>query len=405
MQYENNSFAQRDAYRILSFALERGSISPGDKEKCQRLWTDFLAQFFDLGSIWMQSPAVSYAALPHHTPSIVSNDEESGNDDDDSSAEEENDMVGDMMVTEEEMKETSSSKEKHAEFTLLSDQPIPSGCAVSTVYGEGVVTGYRSSDASFIVNLPFGATAYLNRKAILCTVLPVDTFEELEHTIETDEEPLERDDDKFVLGPQSLYLFFRLHQVLIRRLNIAKKLAYSVDNDQSLSTLIEKIEPDGSSPIGQKRYEAYLSLVYGLLDGGFSNAGVGPSNAAEGGKYEDRVRCLLGHNAYELATMDKLISHILKHMQNLANDDTMTGMVQIFKKQLSSGGFKPLAFKQDASMVSDGENVFAFQYCHIPKSDKSIMHVELLGCITEDDDDDSMVSFQESEPATKKVKR
>ena len=66
----------------------------------------------------------------------------------------------------------------HAEFTLLSDQPIPSGCAVSTVYGEGVVTGYRSSDSSFIVSLPFGATAYLNRKAILCTVLPVDTFEE-----------------------------------------------------------------------------------------------------------------------------------------------------------------------------------------------------------------------------------
>ena len=46
----------------------------------------------------MQSPAVSYAALPHHTPSIVSNDEESGNDDDESSAEEERDMVGDMMV-------------------------------------------------------------------------------------------------------------------------------------------------------------------------------------------------------------------------------------------------------------------------------------------------------------------
>ena len=77
----------------------------------------------------------------------------------------------------------------HAEFTLLSDQPIPSGCAVSTVYGEGVVIGYRSSDSSFIVTLSFGATAYLNRNAILCTVLPVDTFEELEHTIETDEDP------------------------------------------------------------------------------------------------------------------------------------------------------------------------------------------------------------------------
>jgi hypothetical protein len=31
--------------------------------------------------------------------------------------------------------------------------------------------------------------------------------------------------------------------------------------------------------------------------------------------------------------------------------------------------------------------------------------VELLGFIAFDDDDDSMDSFQESEPATKKVKR
>ena len=100
-------------------------------------------------------PSSTYAALPHHSPSIFSNDEESGNDDDESNTEEERDMVEDMMVTEEEMEETSSSKEKHTEFTLLSDQPIPSGCAVSIVYGEGVVTGYKSSDASFIVSLPF----------------------------------------------------------------------------------------------------------------------------------------------------------------------------------------------------------------------------------------------------------
>jgi hypothetical protein len=59
MQYDNNSWAQRDAYRILSFALERGSTSPGDKERCHRVWTDFLAPFFELSSMWMQSPAVA----------------------------------------------------------------------------------------------------------------------------------------------------------------------------------------------------------------------------------------------------------------------------------------------------------------------------------------------------------
>ena len=410
MSYENNSWAQRDSYRILSFALERGSTSPGDKERCHRLWTDFLAPFLDLGSIWMQSPAVAYAALPHHrAPSIVSDENHSECEDDESSAEEENEMVGDRIVTEEDMKDCKNAANQTVQdYNLLDNQPIPSGAYVSTVYGDGIVTEYRSLDKSFVVSLPFGAKAYLSRNSVLCTILPVDPYDDLEHPIETDEDPLERDDDKFMLGPQSLYLFFRLHQVLIKRLNTARTLAFAVDKDQSLCTLIERMTSDGSAPIGQKRYDAYLSLVYGLLEGGY-NSGMGSSNAAEGGKYEDRVRCLLGHHAYELATMDKLVSHILKHLQNLANDDTMQGMIQIFKKQMESGGFKPLAFRQEAAMISEGENVFAFQYCHISKSDSAIMHVELLGCITDEDDDESMASATESQsnegPPAKKLKR
>ena len=415
MQYKSSSWAQRDAYRILSFALERGSTSPGDKERCHRFWTDFLAPFFDLGSIWMQSPAVAYAALPHHnTPSIVSNGEESGIDDDESSAEEK-DMIGDMVVTEEVMKDCSTSgKGSVTGFSLLDNQPIPSGASVSTIYGDGTVIRFRSFDKSYVVSLPFGGTSYLNRNAVLCTILPVDQFLELEDQPmpSKDDEPLGRDDDKFVLGPQCLYLFFRLHQLLIRRLNIARQLAFSVDTDQSLSTLIEHMTADGSAPVGQKRYDAYLSLVYGLLEGGYNSTFQGGSaSAAEGGKYEDRVRCLLGHGAYELATMDKLVSHILKHLQNLANDDTMQGMIQIFKKQMDSGSFKPLAFRQEAAMISEGENVFAFQYCKISKSDNAIMHVQFVGCITDDEDDDSdkgsMASLAESNdgPVAKKLKR
>lgn len=408
MQYENNSWSQRDAYRILSFALERGTISPGDKERCHRIWTDFLAPFFELSSIWMQSPAVAYAALPHHhTPSIVSNGDDSGNDDDESSAEE-NEMVGDMMVTEEVMKDCNNADTGSLTgFSLLENQPIPSGASVSTLYGEGTIVDFRGSDKSYIVSLPFGATSYLNYNAVLCTILPVDQFVDLDQSIASDEKPLERDDDKFMLGPQSLYLFFRLHQVLIRRLNIARNLAFSVDNDQSLCTLIEHINADGNASVGQKRYDAYLSLVYGLLDGGYnSTLHSASANAAEGGKYEDRVRCLLGHGAYELATMDKLVSHILKHLQNLATDDTMQGMIQIFKKQIDSGSFRPQLFRQEAAMISEGENTFAFQYCHIPKSHNTIMHVEFLGCITDEDDDDSMISVEASEgPVPKKLKR
>jgi Histone deacetylase complex, SIN3 component len=406
MSYENNSWAQRDAYRIISFALERGSTSPSDKERCHRLWIDFLAPFFDLSSIWVRAPAAAYAALPHHhAPSIVSNGDESANEDDESSAEDENEMLGNMMVTEELMKECNAENNHVTDFCLLDNQPIPSDASVSTIYGDGTVVEYRTSDNVFVVSLQCGLMAFLNRNAVLCTILPVDPYNDLEHPIETDEDPLERDNDKFILGPQSLYLFFRLHQILIQRLNTAKKLAYTVDKDQSLSTLIEQIIPDGSEHVGQKRYEAFLCLVYGLFDGVF-NPSAG-SNSAEGGKYEDRVRCLLGHNAYELATMDKLVSHILKHLQNLANDDTMQGMIQIFRKHFDSGVFKPQAFRQEAALISEGENIYAFQYCHTPKSDNAVMHIELLGCIAEVEDEESVTSVPDSNdgPASKKQRR
>lgn len=407
MSYENNSWAQRDAYRIISFALERGSTSPSDKERCHRLWTDFLAPFFDLSSIWMHSPAAAYASLPHHhAPSIISNGDDSGNEDDESSAEDDNELLGSMMVTEEVVKDCSSGSNMATDFCLLDNQPIPSGVSVSTVFGDGTVIDYRTADKTFIVSLQCGATAFLNRKSVLCSILPVDPYNELEHPIETEEEHFGGDNDKFILGPQSLYLFFRLHQVLIKRLNIAKSLAYTVDKDQSLSTLIEQVIPDGNEHVGQKRYDAFLCLVYGLFDG-VSTPGAGSSNVGEVGKYEDRLRCLLGHNAYELATMDKLVSHIIKHLQSLANDDTMQGMIQIFRKQLESGGFKPLAFRQEAALISEGENIFAFQYCHTPKSDDSVMHVELLGCIADVEDEESVTSLPESNdgPVSKKQKR
>jgi len=377
--YENNSWAQRDAYRILSFALERGTISPSDKERCHRVWRDFLAPFFGLSLMWMQSPAISYAASPPtSTPSIVSNEEESGNDDE-SSTEELNDIDGDIVVTEEIMK----NRKEGNDLNLLDQQPIPPGTYVSTLYGEGRILKYRRLDKIYIVSLPYAAIAHLHPNALLCTI-EVDKKSSLTRQLTSDDkESLDRGDDMLIMGPQSLYLFFRLHQVLIRRLNIARKLAYSVTNDISLSTLLERMSSEGCSDMGSRRYDAYISLVYGLVEGNYSSSSV---NAAEGGKYEDRVRCLLGHGAYELATMDKLVSHILKNLQNMANDDMMQNMIQVFQRQREMGCFKPMAFRQEASIFSEGENMFAVQYCKVPKSDKTIMHMDFLGCITDSEE-------------------
>jgi paired amphipathic helix protein Sin3a len=400
MIFENNSSVQCDAYRILSFALERSSSS-SDKEKSHRIWLDFLAPFFGLSKIWMQNPAVTYAAKPHHTePAVVSGEEESANDEDESS-DDENGMVGDMHVTEEVMQSRRTKEEEEADigFNLLDNQPIPTGVAISTVFGEGTIVSCRESEKTYVVALPFG-TAYLNQNAVLCTILPLDRFPGLQEDMDTtDEEGLERDDDKIMLGPQSLYLFFRLYQVLVYRLNVARKLAFTVDEDQSLRTLIDHMNPDGSMTVGQKRYNAFLGLIYELVDGG-TNAS---TSAADGGKYEDRLRSLLGHHSYELSTMDKLIAHVLKHMQQMANDDTFQGMIQIFRKQMDKGCFKPVAFRQEAAMISEGETVYAFQYCKIPDTDNTLMHIELLGCITDASSDEDSEGGDDKESLTTEI--
>jgi len=335
--------------------------------------------------MWMQSPAISYAAsAPTSTVSIVSNGDESGNEDDESSNEDLNDMVGDIVVTEEIMKD----REEGNDLDLLDHQPIAPGTNVSTIYGEGAIVKYRRLDNIYVISLPFGATAYLRQNAVLCTILCNTKSSLTQQLTSEDKETLDRNDDMLIIGPQSLYLFFRLHQILIRRLNIARKLAYSVNDDRALRTLLEQLSSKGSTDVGSRRYDAYISLVYGLVEGNFSSSSQNSSvNAAEGGKYEDRVRCLLGHGAYELATMDKLVSHILKNLQNLANLDTMQNMIQVFQRHREMGEFKPVAFRQEASIFSEGENMFAFQYCKVPKSDKTIMHMEFLGCIAESDEE------------------
>ena len=409
--YDNNSWAQRDAYRLISFALERGSTSPADKDRCHVVWRYFLSTFFGLSLMWMQGPALAYSSVPHAVaPSIVSNNDESVNGDDESSADDAEMIGDDVVVTEEVIKESEKEgvSDDDDQRHILDQQPIPPGALVLTAFGEGTIIKFRKAELMYEVSFPFGAVGYLNRSSLICSISPARKSSLTKQLMSADETDLERQDDMFIIGPQCLYLFFRLHQILIRRLTIARKLAYSVDSDKTLSTMVEHMTSDGHVSVGQKRYEAYLSLLYGLIE---SSSTSFSSSVSETGKYEDRVSCLLGHHAYELATMDKLISHILKNLQNMASDDVMQEMTNIFRRQHANGSFKPVAFKQEAALISEGENMFAFQYCKIPTEDKAIMHMEFLGSIVEDDDEEDnqsnvVESSEKNEgPSNKRPKR
>ena len=168
-------------------------------------------------------------------------------------------------------------------------------------------------------------------------------------------------------------------------------------------TLVEQLPGENPKTVGRSRYETFIALVYSLLDGGISGA--------EGGKYEDRIRSLLGNGAYELATIDKLISHIWKNLQALAQDETMWNLVQLYRRHKEAGSFQPESFRQEAAFLSDREPMYAFQHCPIPGKDEAVLHVEYLGVISEDGEDDEMdeeeeaADTSEAEPAPKRTKR
>ncbi len=383
LMYENTGWAHHDAYRILSFALERGSISPSDKERCHRLWFDFLGPWFDLSMDWMMGPAVKFQETTNPVtsialPRIVSNGDESMADDDDEESPDEDGAIPARVVTEDvrQMKHN----DKHNTPSYMDHHPLPAGATVSTLYGDGQIIKCRRSDDTYVVQLPFGI-AFLRPSAVLCSIIPAEKSAYTSQLCADDHTKLERPSDMLAVGTQSLYLFFRLHQILVRRLGIARDLAYSIKEDPTLINMVEQMPGDDAAALGRRRYDAYFSLVFSLLDGGHTLSG----SAAEGGKYEDRVRALLGHGSYELATMDKLISHILKNLQSMANDDTMWNLVQLYRRHLASGSFKPEAFRVEAGFLSEGEPMYAFQMCPVQrdKGDKSVLHMEYMGVISD----------------------
>ena len=409
LMYEDTTWVQKDAYRILSFALERGSISPTDKERCHRLWTEFLGPWFDLNLNWMLTPAVNFQETKTSSskiPRVVSKDDNSPEEDEEEedSLDEEGE-INSRIVTETARDDEHDCDDDCDSPTHMDHHPLPAGSTVTTIYGEGRIMSCRTD--IYVVKLAFG-TAYLRPSAVLCSVLAAEKSAYTTQRMDDDNTKLDRPNDKLMIGTQSLYLFFRLHQILCRRIGIARKLAFEVKNDPSLQTLVEQMpgQYGSGAAAGKRRYDAFLSLVYALLDGG-------TGGAAEGGKFEDRVRSLLGHGGYELATMDKLISHILKNIQSMANDDTMWSLVQLFRRHLDAGGFKPEAFRQEAAYLSDGEHMYAFQLCpiHKDRGDKSVLYVENLGVIVGSEEEDSLPSdppveeTKTKEPISKRQKR
>jgi len=330
----------------------------------------------------MQYPAITFQERPATTLTsearVVSEEEE-----DDESM----DVEIEGKVITEQLREESEAEDDG----FPDHHPLPAGAHVSTPFGHGKIMEFRCTDKMYVIKmLRFGATGYLRPATVLCSVLPVEKSAHTRQLRAEDHTKLARPNDQLAFGNQNLYLFLRLHQILVKRLNTAKRLAYSVGDDKSLQTMVEQMTDADKTSTGRRRYEAYLSLVHSVLE-----------SAAEAGKYEDRVRSLLGHGGFELATMDKLVGHMWKHLHAMAQDDTMWNLIQVYRRHVDSGSFKPEAFRRETAFLAGGELMYAFQYCPVQGHDQSVLYMEYLGVLEDSDEDDGTAS----EPASKKQKR
>ena len=333
LDYENEQFAQRDAYKLLMFHIEKGQLSPSDKERMGRMWRDFLGPFFGLSSNWLYNASI-------------------------------------------------------AEDNSVPRDPIPPGALVSTSFGQGKITRFDVQNNKYHVDLPFGK-AVLHPTSVLCSVLPIEYTERTQkYRNEHEDGIVVNDGSKVMVGTQALYLFLRLHHILVQRLCIAKKLAGEAEDaafaaHQNLGGSRENYVQTSKEEI----YNAYLSMLSEsmLIDSSSGQFGGGGMNAAANlaARHDERVRLLLGNGSYELSTMDKLLANCQKHLQTMCHDEVLHNMIQIYRRHNALGNFLPAAMLAEAKHLTYDE-VYTFHYGKNVAGDKMALHMHYIDTLHTD---------------------
>jgi len=74
----------------------------------------------------------------------------------------------------------------------------------------------------------------------------------------------------------------------------------------------------------------------------------------------------------------------------------MWNLLQLYRRHLAAGSFQPESFRKEAAYHSEGDAMYAFQYCPVQGQDTGVLHFEYLGVMEdpegvefeEDDEDD-----------------
>jgi len=134
-------------------------------------------------------------------------------------------------------------------------------------------------------------------------------------------------------------------------------------------------------------YGAFEALLYGLIDG-----------TTDASKYEDGCRHLMGNGAYQLYTLDKVITATLKQLQLMATDPVTTQLLALYARMYIDGGAgEPVDLAVYKAGVEKLMNELEFRddlYLVEYSPDHLTVASEYLGC--EDDD------AEKPDPASKK---
>lgn len=344
--YRTDNGIHRDVHRIICHAMEASISNIQDKERMSAFWRDLLRPFFNLSPYSLYNNSASL--------SIPSTDK----------------------------------------IFIDPSEAWQAGTKIITIFGSGKVLSYRGSDGCYQVQLPFGI-GYLRPSVILGA--EELSAQALSH-INVVSDPISGDtingkpivssgstikeNCSLFYGTQTCYLFFRLHHLLCTRLCAAKLLAIEAIKLRTSESAadhpmakFDAVDEEGDviagAPCSKSPYESFIGQLTALLDGSIDNS-----------RYEESCRQLLGNKAYIVFTFDKIISHTLKTLQTLVNDENVTKLVGLFVYHSNRvGGVDTEVYKMHAQHVlaNSVEDLYRIQFASPSIADHPVMLIQYYG--------------------------
>lgn len=336
----------RDVHRVICHAMEASISNVQDKERISSFWRDLLRSFYNLSAYSLFNNS-AFLSIPSTDKVFIDPSEAWQN-----------------------------------------------GTKVITIFGSGKVISYRASDGCYQVQLPFGI-GYLRPSVILGAeelsiqaLSHINVYSDPVHGDSINGKPIVssgstiKENCSLFYGTQTCYLFFRLHHLLCTRLCAAKLLAMETIKMRSTETAAEHpmakfdaVDEEGEVIAGLRSsrspYESFIGQLTALLDGSIDNS-----------RYEESCRQLLGNKAYIVFTFDKIISHTLKTLQGLVNDENVTKLIGLYVYHANRpGGADTEVYRNHAQLVlaNSVEDLYRIQLITPSIADNTVMLIQYYG--------------------------